>query len=352
MDKKVLVKCVGTAMGVTLAMFLFRLVMADLTDVTTIDLRIFNFGWILEHIKLLFFIVLVGLVWLGLSMLVTQYSSDLSGKRQTASITMIVFGLAGSFSGILFFIGFRLIRAEHIPPIGFSNFWRIVLVNTSMSILGIYFNLQMLMTVKEKINPINTAIKEGISHVGFNGVWIPMGFFAFLISIGVAMIYPLFINSISFRTILNKEVILAIFFTIIAQSAQIGFTLVKARISDSTRISPLNFLRARWLNANIRLLIAVVLIAGLYLLGFLLSTQYSSNASSGLQTATMTSVIYGMIGGIFGFVQFLIFKVARSEKLPPLGFNRFWMSLVCITTMTLVSTLLNIGLLNEMARLR
>jgi hypothetical protein len=192
----------------------------------------------------------------------------------------------------------------------------------------------------------------GVPRVGLNGFWISMGFFVLLSSLGVVIIYPLFADSISFLAILNKAVIIAILFTVITHGTGIAFTLVKAKMTDSTRISVFNFTRIRWLWANTGLLITILLMASLYLLSSLISTQYSNDASSGVQTATMTSVIYGMIGGIFGFIQFSIFKVARAEKIPPFGLNRFWISLMCITVMTLIGALLNIGLLNEMAKWR
>lgn len=348
MDKKILVKCAGSAIGVTVAMFMFRLRMAEITDVTVINMHSLSIGWISEYFKPLLMIAVIGLIWLALSMLVTQYSSDLSSGKQTASMTMVMFNLIGVFSGILFLLGYQFIRAERIPPIGLdSTFWRIVLLTTSMSILGTYFSINMF----GKLNSINAAAKEGIPRFGFNGFYISIVIFAMLNSVAVVMSYRLLANSVS-AAILNKEVVIAIIFAGIAQCVGISFTLVKAKMTDSTRISVLNFLSQRWIGLNIKPLIVVVMMATVYMMSFLLSTQYSSNASNGAQTATMLTVITGMIGGILGFVQFLVFKVARSEKLPSLGFNGFWISLSCITVMTLMSVMLNIGLLNEMTRLR
>ena len=211
----------------------------------------------------------------------------------------------------------------------------------------------MFTILKRYVNPIDIPAKEEVHHVGFNGFWIPIVFFIILVSLGIIIIYPLFLDSFSFLAILKKEgVILAIVFTALAQCAQIAFTLVKSKIADSAQISMRNLLRVIWLKTNIKALTVIVLLSGLYLLSTLISVQYSSNVSNGMQTATTASIIYGMIGGIFGFVQFSIFKVARAEKLPPPGLNKFWISLACITLMTFTSTLLNIGLLNELAKLR
>lgn len=348
MDKKILVKCAGSAVGVTVAMFMFRLVMAGLTDVTVVSLHSLSFGWVSEYFRPLLMIAAIGLVWLVLSMLLTQYSCDLSDKKQTASMTMVMFNLIGVLSGVLFLLGYQFIRAEKIPPIGLdSTFWRIVLLAMGMSILGSYFSMDML----RRMDPTKVALKEEIPCFGVNGFWISMTIFVMLNSVAMVMSCRSLDSSVSLA-ILNKEVVIAIIFAGIAQCVGISFTLVKAKMTDSTRISVLNFLSQRWIGLNIKPLIVVVLMATVYMLSFLLSTQYSSNASNGAQTATMLTVITGMIGGILGFVQFLVFKVARSEKLPPLGFNGFWISLSCITVMTLISVMLNIGLLNEMTRLR
>ena len=151
---------------------------------------------------------------------------------------------------------------------------------------------------------------------------------------------------------MNKDLLLAIVAALVVQSTSIGFTLVKARATDVTNFSLKSFMTPDWYWQNKYLLLSIAAIGFIWLFSSLMVTQLSNYLSNGEQTASTTAVIFGIAGTITGFLQYTIYRLIRAERIPPIGFNTFWLLLAGLTALSVVTLIVNVALLNELARLQ
>jgi hypothetical protein len=126
---------------------------------------------------------------------------------------------------------------------------------------------------------------------------------------------------------LNK---LALLLTVsaIAPTLSVALTLLKASLSDVTEISPQNMLSPQWVWSHKYFLLGVVAIAVPWLMANLYQAQLGKEFSSGTQTASISGLAFAIPSALIYFIQFFIFQLLRSERIPPFGLNRVWIDIL------------------------
>ena len=113
---------------------LFNVVRAYLADKTAISIRnMVNLNWVWHFRFYLALIFVIGIIYLISSMLLTQFSSDMSSGEHTATFTFLVLiAYASLFIPLQIFI-YNVWRKESVPPLS-DRFWFYII---SITLLGI-----------------------------------------------------------------------------------------------------------------------------------------------------------------------------------------------------------------------
>jgi hypothetical protein len=102
---------------------LFNLIRSGLSDHTSMGIRnIINVSWWWQYKHYLIPIIMLGVLYLGSSLLITHYSSQLSLGKHTATFTFLIFTIwATIFIPVNIFV-YNVVRAEYVPPLT-DRFW-------------------------------------------------------------------------------------------------------------------------------------------------------------------------------------------------------------------------------------
>ena len=119
---------------------LFNIVRAFLSDKTAISIRnLLDINWLWQYKYHMIIIFLIGLAYFASSMLMTQFSSDLSLGRHTATFTFLIFMLWTTFFIPIHIYIYNIWRKESVPPL-FDRFWlyigAIVLLSFAVAFLA------------------------------------------------------------------------------------------------------------------------------------------------------------------------------------------------------------------------
>ena len=146
---------------------------------------------------------------------------------------------------------------------------------------------------------------------------------------------------------MNKFVLL-ILLTTFLQCLGVILVMLKARLADVSEITIQNMLNIHWLWQQKFIFLAVILLAVPWLGTSFLIAQVSKEMSSGTLTATITTLIPGVIGPIVFIGQFLVFQVLRNEAIPSFGPNRIWMSILALAMIQGASIFLSLDLIRSL----
>lgn len=129
----------GAAITILILSILFNVVRAFLSDKSTISLEnLINTRWIWNYKYYLGLIFIIGIVYFASSMLMTQFSSNMSFGRHTATFTFLIFVLWSTIFIPINLYVFNIWRKEHIPSIS-DRFWvyigMIILLNFAVALL-------------------------------------------------------------------------------------------------------------------------------------------------------------------------------------------------------------------------
>jgi len=111
------------AVTILVLSILFNVVRAFLSDRTTISIRnLIDIGWVWQYKHYMALIFLIGVAYFASSMLMTQFSSNLSFGRYTATFTFLIFMLWTTFFIPIHIYVYNIWRKESIPPLS-DRFW-------------------------------------------------------------------------------------------------------------------------------------------------------------------------------------------------------------------------------------
>ena len=113
---------------------IFNVIRAFLADKTEISIRnMMSLDWIWRFKYYLALVFLIGVIYLASSMLLTQFSSDISSGEHAATLTFLILVAYSSIFIPLQIYIYNLWRKEYMPPLS-DRFWLYII---SITILGI-----------------------------------------------------------------------------------------------------------------------------------------------------------------------------------------------------------------------
>jgi hypothetical protein len=128
---------------------LFNVVRAFLSDRTTISVRnLVNLDWIWNYKFYLALIFLIGVAYFTSSMLMTQFSNNLSFGRHTATFTFLIFMLWTTFFIPIHIYIYNIWRKESIPALS-EKFWFYIGVIVLMSFIVAFLSYQAIDSLQE-----------------------------------------------------------------------------------------------------------------------------------------------------------------------------------------------------------
>jgi hypothetical protein len=137
------------AITIMILSILFNIARSFLSDKTTISIKsLLDISWLWEYKYYLAFIFVIGVAYFGSSMLMTQFSSNLSLGRHTATFTFLVFLIWSTlFIPINIFV-YNVWRKEAIPELS-DRFWLYVSVIIILNLAVAYFASQAIDRLQE-----------------------------------------------------------------------------------------------------------------------------------------------------------------------------------------------------------
>ena len=128
---------------------LFNVVRAFLSDRTTISVRnLVNLDWIWNYKFYLALIFLIGVAYFASSMLMTQFSNNLSFGRHTATFTFLIFMLWTTFFIPIHIYIYNIWRKESIPALS-EKFWIYIGATVLMSFIVAFLSYQAIDSLQE-----------------------------------------------------------------------------------------------------------------------------------------------------------------------------------------------------------
>lgn len=111
------------AITILILSLLFNVIRAFLSDRTTISIgNLLNLNWLWEHKHYMILIFVIGVAYFASSMLMTQFSNNLSVGKYTATFTFLIFMLWTTFFIPIHIYIYNIWRKEAIPPL-LDKFW-------------------------------------------------------------------------------------------------------------------------------------------------------------------------------------------------------------------------------------
>jgi len=128
---------------------LFNVVRAFLSDKTTISIgNLLNLNWLWEHKHYMILIFVIGVAYFTSSMLMTQFSNNLSFGKHTATYTFLIFMLWTTFFIPIHIYIYNIWRKESIPPL-LDKFWIYIGALVVMSFIVAFLSYQAIESLQK-----------------------------------------------------------------------------------------------------------------------------------------------------------------------------------------------------------
>lgn len=137
------------AITILILSLLFNVVRAFLSDRTTISIgNLLNLNWLWEHKHYMILIFVIGVAYFASSMLMTQFSNNLSVGKYTATFTFLIFMLWTTFFIPIHIYIYNIWRKESIPPL-FDKFWVYIGALVVMSFIVAFLSYQAIESLQK-----------------------------------------------------------------------------------------------------------------------------------------------------------------------------------------------------------
>ena len=137
------------AITILILSILFNVVRAFLSDKTTISVgNLLNLNWLWEHKHYMILIFVIGVAYFASSMLMTQFSSNLSVGKYTATFTLLIFMLWTAFFIPIHIYIYNIWRKEAIPPL-LDKFWFYIGALVVMSFIVAFLSYQAIESLQK-----------------------------------------------------------------------------------------------------------------------------------------------------------------------------------------------------------
>jgi len=137
------------AITILILSLLFNVVRAFLSDRTTISIgNLLNLNWLWEHKHYMILIFVIGVAYFASSMLMTQFSNNLSVGKYTATFTFLIFMLWTTFFIPIHIYIYNIWRKEAIPPL-LDKFWFYIGALVVMSFIVAFLSYQAIESLQK-----------------------------------------------------------------------------------------------------------------------------------------------------------------------------------------------------------
>ena len=137
------------AITILVLSLLFNVVRAFLSDRTTISVgNLLNLNWLWEHKHYMILIFVIGVAYFASSMLMTQFSSNLSVGKYTATFTFLISMLWTTFFIPIHIYIYNIWRKEAIPPL-LDKFWFYIGALVVMSFIVAFLSYQAIESLQK-----------------------------------------------------------------------------------------------------------------------------------------------------------------------------------------------------------
>ena len=137
------------AITILILSLLFNVIRAFLSDRTTISIgNLLNLNWLWEHKHYMILIFVIGVAYFASSMLMTQFSNNLSVGKYTATFTFLIFMLWTTFFIPIHIYIYNIWRKEAIPPL-LDKFWFYIGALVVMSFIVAFLSYQAIESLQK-----------------------------------------------------------------------------------------------------------------------------------------------------------------------------------------------------------